>query len=61
MKPHTTLGIAASSSITIFSVSRTRGRQNSERKTAAPRPNGTAISIASAVTLNVPTMSASVP
>ena len=29
--PHTTLGIAASSSMTTFSVSRTRGRQNSER------------------------------
>ncbi len=31
MNPQTTLGIAASSSITILSVSRTRGRQNSDR------------------------------
>jgi hypothetical protein len=30
-KPHTTLGMAESSSITIFSVSRTRGAQNSDR------------------------------
>ena len=29
--PHTTLGIAESSSITTFRVSRTRGAQNSER------------------------------
>ena len=61
MNPHTTEGIAASSSITIFSVSRTRGPQNSETNTAAPSPNGTAISIASPVTLNVPAMSASTP
>ena len=61
MKPQTTLGIAASSSIMILSVSRTRGAQNSERKIAAPRPNGTAITIASAVTLSVPTVSANVP
>src|SRR5437763_551819 len=40
MKPHTTDGMAASSSITILSHSLTRGAQNSETKTAAPTPNG---------------------
>ena len=61
MKPQTTDGIAASSSMTILSVSLHLLPQNSETKTAAPSPNGTAITIASTVTLNVPTMSASTP
>ena len=59
MKPQTTEGIAASSSMTIFSVSFDARPQNSETKTAAPSPNGTAMSIASPVTLTVPTISAS--
>ena len=61
MKPHTTDGIAASNSIVTFSVSFTRPWQNSETNTAAPMPNGTAITIATPVTLSVPTMSASTP
>ena len=51
MKPHTTEGIAASNSITILSVSFQRGRQNSETKIAVPTPKGTAINIASKVTV----------
>ena len=61
MKPQTTDGMAASSSMTILSVSFTRGPQNSETKIAAPMPNGTAITMASAVTLAVPAISASTP
>ena len=38
--------------MTIFSVSRVRGPQNSETKTAAPSPVGTDSSMASAVTAN---------
>ena len=56
MNPQTTEGIAAKSSMTTFSTSFTCLPQNSETKTAAPRPNGTASNIASVVTLNVPTM-----
>ena len=61
MKPHTTLGIAARSSITILSVSLSRLPQNSEMKIAAPSPIGTASAIATPVTDNVPSVSASVP
>jgi hypothetical protein len=61
MNPQTTEGIAASSSITTFSVSLVFFPQNSETKIAAPSPNGTAISIASTVTLAVPAISASTP
>ena len=61
MKPQTTLGMAASSSITIFNVSFVLPVQNSETKIAAPNPKGTAITIASVVTLRVPTMSAPMP
>ena len=61
MKPHTMLGIAASSSMMIFKISRSLPVQNSEMKIAAPRPKGTAISIATPVTLSVPMSSASVP
>jgi hypothetical protein len=61
MNPHTTLGIAANSSMTIFSVSRNRGPQNSDMNIAAPNPNGTAMTMASAVTLNEPTVNAQVP
>ena len=61
MNPHTTDGMAASSSITILSVSLIRCPQNSETKIAAPMPNGTAINMASAVTLAVPAISASAP
>jgi hypothetical protein len=61
IKPHTTLGMAASSSMTIFKVSLSLGPQNSDTKIAAPRPKGTAIAMASTVTLKVPTVSASVP
>src|SRR5690242_13563331 len=61
MKPQTTLGIAASNSMTTLSVSLTFPEQNSETNTAAPRPKGTAINIARKVTLSVPTMSARTP
>jgi hypothetical protein len=61
MKPQTTEGIAAKSSITIFKVSLVRWPQNSETKMAAPRPKGTAINIASSVTLAVPAISARTP
>ena len=61
MKPQTTLGMAASSSMTILSVSLSLGPQNSETKMAAPRPNGTASSMATAVTDRVPTVRARVP
>ena len=61
MNPHTTEGIAASSSMTILSVSLTRLLQYSERNTAAPMPNGIAISMANTVTLPVPTRSANTP
>ena len=47
--------------MTILSVSFTFPCANSEMYTAAPRPTGTAISSAMAVTLKVPTMSASAP
>ena len=59
--PQTTEGMAASSSMVILSVSLARGPQNSERKTAAPMPNGTASTMASRVTLAVPAISASTP
>ena len=58
MNPHTTEGIAAKSSITIFRVSLSFGLQNSEMKRAAPKPNGTAMTIARTVTLMVPVISA---
>ena len=61
MKPQTTDGMAASSSMTIFSPSFQRGLQNSDRKTAAPIPKGTAMAIESAVTAPVPAMSARAP
>ena len=61
MNPHTTLGMAASSSMTILSVSLSLGPQNSETKMAAPSPNGTASRIATAVTDSVPTVRARVP
>ncbi len=61
MKPHTTEGIAASSSTRTFSASRTRPVANSAMKIAAPRENGTETSMARPVTLAVPTMSASAP
>ena len=61
MKPHTTDGIAARSSITIFSVSLSLGEQNSEMKSAEPKPNGTAISMESIETLTVPAIRANTP
>ena len=61
MKPHTTDGIAASSSMVILRTSFHRGPQNSETNTAAPSPKGTAKAMARAVTLAVPAMSASTP
>ena len=61
MKPHTTDGMAASSSMVTLSDSLARGPQNSEMKTAAPMPNGTASAMASRVTLAVPAISASTP
>ena len=61
MKPHTTEGTAARSSITILSVSFVRLRQNSDTNTAAPRPKGTAMTMESSVTLSVPTISAPAP
>ena len=45
----------------ILNVSLSLGLQNSDTKIAAPSPNGTAMSIAKAVTLNVPRMRANVP
>ena len=45
----------------IFNVSRMRGWQNSEMKTAAPMPHGIAMAIASAVTDAVPATSARIP
>ena len=61
MNPQTTEGIAASNSMIILNVSRSFGLQNSDTKIAAPSPNGTASSIAKAVTLKVPRMRANVP
>jgi len=61
MNPQTTDGMAASSSMVTFSVSFHCGPQNSEMKIAAPIPNGTAINIASTVTLAVPAINASTP
>ena len=61
MKPHTTEGIAASSSMIILNVSLSFGPQNSDTKIAAPSPNGTAIHIANVVTLKVPKIKAKVP
>jgi hypothetical protein len=61
MKPQTMLGIAASSSMTTFKISRVFPLENSDTKIAAPRPNGTAMSIATPVTLSVPASRASVP
>ena len=61
MKPHTTEGIAASNSITIFNPSLSFGPQNSEIKMAAPNPKGTEISTAKQLTLAVPKISASIP
>ena len=61
MNPHTTEGIAASSSTNTFSNSRTRPVANSPMYIAAPNENGIATIIASPVTLAVPSISAKVP
>ena len=61
MKPQTTLGIAAKTSMTTFNTSLTLPLQNSETNTAPPSAKGTAISMASNVTQPVPTMRAPIP
>ena len=61
IKPQTTDGIAASSSTRIFRNSRVRPVANSPMYMAAPREKGIAISMASPVTLAVPTIKARAP
>ena len=61
MNPQTTEGIAASSSMTILRVSLSLGPQNSDTKTAAASPAGTAITMASSVTEAVPAIRARIP
>ena len=61
MKPHTTEGIAASSSITTFRISFNRAPQNSDMKIAPPKLNGTAMVIAKIATLKVPKMMRAAP
>ena len=61
MNPQTILGMAASNSMMIFSHSRSFPLQNSDRKIAPPIANGTAMTIATTVTLSVPMISRRTP
>ena len=61
MKPHTTEGIAASSSTRTLRYSRARGEANSPMYRAAARENGTAVSTARPVTEAVPRIRANAP
>ena len=61
MNPQTTDGMAAKNSMTTFSTSRVLRPQNSDTKIAAPKPVGTEMTMASAVTDAVPASSARMP
>ena len=59
-KPSTTEGMPASSSMVGLSTSRRRRGANSEEKTAAATPTGTATAMATVVTLSVPAKSGTI-